>query len=80
MTSFGGEQWNCVPSSGTKHVFITEIFEFDEGLESAASDAELQKGVMDGGAYLLVSESIGNIPTPLTQLRELGRQLREVII
>ena len=44
-----------------------------------ALDAELQKGVMDGGAYLLVSESAVNILTPLKKMRQLAAQLREVL-
>lgn len=42
-----------------------------------ALDAESQKGVMDGGAYLLVSESAVNIVTPLTQMRRLAAELRK---
>jgi hypothetical protein len=41
-----------------------------------ALDAELQKGVMDGGAYLLVSESAVNILGPLKRMRKLAEQLR----
>jgi hypothetical protein len=44
-----------------------------------ALDAELQKGVKDGGAYLLVSESAVNILTPLKQMRRLAERLREVL-
>jgi len=40
-----------------------------------ALDAELQKGVMDGGAYLLVSESAVNILTPLHEMRQLAGEL-----
>ena len=44
-----------------------------------ALDAELQKRVMDGGAYILVSESAVNILTPLHEMRQLAVQLREVL-
>jgi hypothetical protein len=44
-----------------------------------ALDAELQKGVMDGGAYILVSESAVNILTPLHEMRQLAAQLTETL-
>jgi len=44
-----------------------------------ALDAELQKGVVDGGAYLLVSESAVNILTPLHEMRQLAAELTEVL-
>ena len=44
-----------------------------------ALDAELQKGVMDGGAFLLVSESAVNILTPLHEMRQLAAQLKGVL-
>jgi hypothetical protein len=44
-----------------------------------ALDAELQKGVMDGGAYLLVSESAVNILTPLHEMRLLAARLKQVL-
>jgi hypothetical protein len=42
-------------------------------------DAEAQKDVMNSGAYLLVSESAVNILEPLTQMRRLATQLKEVL-
>lgn len=44
-----------------------------------ALDAEVQKGVMDGGAYILVSESAVNILTPLHEMRQLAAQLTEAL-
>lgn len=44
-----------------------------------ALDAELERGVMDGGAYLLVSESAVNILRPLHEMRETAAQLKEAL-
>ena len=44
-----------------------------------ALDAELQKGVVDGGAYLLVSESAVNILTPLHEMRQLAAELGKTL-
>jgi predicted DNA-binding protein len=41
--------------------------------------AEGQKDVMNGGAYLLVSESAVNILTPRTRMRQLAAQLGEAL-
>ena len=41
--------------------------------------ADAQKDVMNGGAYLLVSESAVNILTPRTQMRQLAAQLGEAL-
>ena len=44
-----------------------------------ALDADAQKDVMNGSAYLLVSESAVNILTPLAGMRDLQAQLKEVL-
>jgi len=44
-----------------------------------ALEAELESGVMDGGAYLLVSESAVNILTPLGKMRDVQAQLEEAL-
>jgi hypothetical protein len=44
-----------------------------------ALDAELERGVMDGGAYLLVSESAVNILNPLHEMRVSAAQLKEAL-
>lgn len=44
-----------------------------------ALEAELERGVMDGGAYLLVSESAVNILTPLGKMRDVQAQLEEAL-
>lgn len=44
-----------------------------------ALEAELESGVMDGGAYLLVSESAVNILRPLHEMRERAAQIKEAL-
>ncbi len=44
-----------------------------------ALDADAQNDVMNGSAYLLVSESAVNILTPLNGMRDLQAQLKEVL-